>query len=44
LGVWVVAAVIAIIEDMKVDAITQWVLGLIAVYFLALGLLRRETP
>ncbi|MFM8606889.1 MAG: CDP-alcohol phosphatidyltransferase family protein [Hyphomicrobiales bacterium] len=44
LGVWVVAAVIAIIEDMKVDAITQWVLGFIAVYFLALGLLRRETP
>jgi len=44
LGVWVAAAMIAIIEDMKVDPITQWVLGLIAVYFLALGLLRRENP
>ena len=42
LGVWSVAGVIAIIEDMKVDPITQWVLGLIAFYFLVLGALRRE--
>jgi hypothetical protein len=27
---------------MKVDIVSQWILGVIAVYFLALGLLRRE--
>ena len=42
LGVWVVVALLALFEDMKVDTISQWILGLIAVYFLALGLLRRE--
>ena len=42
LAVWSVAAVVAIIEDMKPDLITQGVLGIIAFYFVALGALRRE--
>jgi phosphatidylcholine synthase len=42
LAVWSVAGLIAAYEDMKVDSITQGVLGLIAFYFLALGALRRE--
>jgi len=42
LCVWSAAAVIAILEDMKVDVYTQWTLGLIAAYFLALGILRRN--
>ena len=43
LVVWSGAAIVAIVEDMKVDSVTQIVLGLIAVYFLALGVIRRET-
>lgn len=42
LCVWSAAAIIAILEDMKVDQYTQWTLGLIAAYFLALGILRRN--
>jgi hypothetical protein len=43
LAMWSIAGIIATYEDMKVDPITQWVLGLIAIYFLALGSLRRPT-
>jgi phosphatidylcholine synthase len=43
LVIWSIAGIVAIFEDMKVDPITQWVLGLIGFYFLALGSLRRET-
>ena len=42
LGVWTVAAIVAIFENMKVDQLTQWALGLIAAYFLALGIVRRN--
>ncbi len=41
LVIWSIAGIVAILEDMKVDPITQWVLGLIALYYLMLGLLRR---
>jgi phosphatidylcholine synthase len=40
--IWSVAAVIALNEDMKVDIITQWILGLIALYFLVLGFFRQK--
>jgi len=43
LAMWSIAGIIAIYEDMTVDPITQWVLGMIAFYFLALGALRRPT-
>ena len=42
LVVWSGAGILAIVEDMKVDPTTQWVLGLIGFYFLVLGLLRKE--
>lgn len=42
LCVWSVVACIAILEDMKVDLYSQWTLGLIAAYFLALGIARRN--
>jgi hypothetical protein len=42
LCVWSTVAVIAILEDMKVDIYSQWALGLIAAYFLALGIVRRN--
>ena len=44
LVVWSGAGIIAILEDMKVDPITQTILGVIGLYFLALGLFRKETP
>jgi phosphatidylcholine synthase len=44
LCVWIFAALVALYEDMHVDIMTQWVLGLIGVYFLGLGVLRREMP
>ncbi len=42
LVVWSAAGIVAIVEDMVVDPLTKWILGLIGFYFLALGLLRRE--
>jgi phosphatidylcholine synthase len=42
LAVWTGAAIVAIMEDMKVDIITQSVLGVIALYFLGLGSIRRR--
>jgi phosphatidylcholine synthase len=42
LAVWTGAAIVAIMEDMKVDFITQSVLGVIALYFLGLGSIRRR--
>ncbi|MFM8701296.1 MAG: CDP-alcohol phosphatidyltransferase family protein [Hyphomicrobiales bacterium] len=42
LVIWSIAAMLTIAQDMKPDVPTQWVLGSIAVYFLGLGLLRKE--
>lgn len=39
--VWSAAGIWAIWQDMKPDAVTQWILGVIAVYFVGLGLLRK---
>ena len=39
--VWSAAGIWAIAQDMKPDVLTQWVLGLIGVYFVGLGLLRK---
>ena len=41
LAVWSAAGIWAILQDMKPDVITQWILGVIGVYFVVLGLLRK---
>lgn len=42
LCVWSAAAIIAILQDMKVEGWVQWALGLVSIYFLALGIVRRN--
>ncbi len=42
LCVWSAAAIIAILQDMKVEGWVQWTLGLVSIYFLALGIVRRN--
>jgi phosphatidylcholine synthase len=42
LAIFTIAAAVAIVEDMQVDGVTQTVLGVISLYFLGLGFLRRE--